>query len=330
MSATCERCGATVTGSVCELCGGTRLVTSNGASVPPPPPAFVPQPQVPPAGGPTPPAWVNPATGQQASSTGFAAPPPRTPTGAGGISSMAQPANRPNGQKIALVSIAAGLSLVLVVGGIVLAARGGTTAAAPLGAGSTRADEPNEQASATATAAQPTSPASATTTMANEVRCWNGSVKSSLSDCTEPRGAAAIRYVYPEYDAAGSCAKMNYREGRTVTFDCTLDKNSLVRYRWWRDKAEAIEHYDSKYAKGSCQVLTAAGQEIGVLCRDKKRVDGQYRMSGFFRDHFSFSVEATTKSRQDELLDTIVMRHPDDFAGYSLADGSKGTVHVLS
>lgn len=160
------------------------------------------------------------------------------------------------------------------------------------------------------------------------VHCWDGSTTSDLAGCSEPELAAGIRYVYPDYDARGSCAYKDYREGRTVTFDCDLGGKKMMRYRWWRDTDEAVAHYKHKFAKGTRQPLVAAGQTIGTLYRDTKPVGGVYRMSAFFRDHFSFTIEAKTRREQNRLLGLLVIRNPDDFTGYPQDTGPKGTVHV--
>lgn len=100
----CERCGARVTGSVCDLCGGTRL-TAAPAAVPPAP--------VPPAA-----ATGHPAPGPP-SGPWFAPAKPAAPTPSQPIAAVRPPSagvRAPSSRRGALVGAAIGVAVLAVIG----------------------------------------------------------------------------------------------------------------------------------------------------------------------------------------------------------------------
>lgn len=313
MGAVCDRCGATVSGSACDLCGGTRFTQVAPVSAPPPPPAPFLAPPSRPDGGPA------------------SVPLPRSPGALPVLSpaSSVSPASGPRSgaaSRKALLVIAGVLGVVLVGGAALFLTRG---------------DQPVTTATALATAPVaseagtieplPQPPSVSAPPVNERARCWDGSTEASVLNCTEPHGIAGVRYVYPEYDARGSCVKKGTDAGDWVRFDCTLGKRSLLRYRWWRDTERAVYHYTTKYGQGTSEPLTVAGQEIGTIYADTQQyAGGIYRVSGFFRDHFSFTVEAPTKAERARLLKLIVMRQPDEFTGYLVATGPREAAHVSS
>lgn len=224
-----------------------------------------------------------------------------------------------------LLPIVAVLALAALGGlgwGAVAIGRGATPAPAAANAGG---------GSAAAVSLTPVAerPASVTPEL-KQAHCWDGSAAQDLSMCSDPLGAAGLRYIYPAFGDKGSCKAMSYRKNTTVTFDCTFRKHELVRYRWWRDTSEAEGHFRYRYRNGATSPLVVAGKSVGTIYRDTKAINGVYNMTGFMRGNFAFTVRASTKARQRALLKIIEMRHPDDFAGYSLESGPKGTVHVPS
>ena len=166
-----------------------------------------------------------------------------------------------------------------------------------------------------------TAPTSTASAIQLTAQCWDGGSEPRIENCSTPTGRPGLDYIFPEHDSAGDCVAKNHRDGRKLTYQCNLGDKSLLRFSWWRVAKEGRAHYKAKYAKGACRELAAAGKAIGRICRDRARVDGRYRMSGSFEDHFSFTVEARTMKEQDALLSQIAIRNPVNFHGHLVSTG---------
>lgn len=241
---------------------------------------------------------------------------PHAPTG-----SHAPPSTRGNGlANRKVLAIAAGVLLIALVISVslIISQRSSAGESPPAAA-------PTQPAVATASTARATVANSQAAPEA-AIRCWDDTVVDTIADCTRPSGTAGLRYVYPGYDHGRSCVYKAYRT-TTATFDCAID-GGVLRFRWWRDKDEALGHYTEKYQKGSKRDLILDGQRVGSLYRDRTPVKGVYRLSGVMWGNFSFSVEAKSTAKVDSLLTLIEVRHPEDLTGYRLDNGPAATVGV--
>ncbi len=175
-----------------------------------------------------------------------------------------------------------------------------------------------------------TSTSAAATDNVPTVQCWDNAIELALTDCTIPSRRAGLRYIFPTYESTGSCVSKVHHKGRNLTYQCSTNRNSLVRFGWWRDKAEHRQHYEKKFPNGPCWALRAGTKDIGTICRDRKRVKGIYRMSGYFLGHFSFSIEAKSKGEQDAILGRVLVRDPQNFRGHLVDVELAPLVHVAA
>lgn len=163
-----------------------------------------------------------------------------------------------------------------------------------------------------APAAPPTSPSTAA---AATFTCWHEVVVPDLAQCPYPARKVGLRYVYLSLDKAwDSCKYVAYRT-TTDVYECT-NKLGLIRYRYWMDADEATRHYDKEFADATSEPMTLDGTDVGTIYRLDKKVNGIYKLTGFWLEkHFSFSIEAPTIAARERLLEQVTIRAYDQLAG---------------
>lgn len=155
--------------------------------------------------------------------------------------------------------------------------------------------------------------------------CWNGDRADDLLDCTDPRDASGVKYLYPSMqDMSSRCARRELTTVDGIVYECFFGQDELIRYRWYQDEDVARLHYEESYADVAPRPFLVDGEEVGTLYQRNGREKGVYRMSVLWhRDHFAFSVEAPTRARQRELLDLVRVRAVADLRGYAQGSGPR-------
>jgi hypothetical protein len=151
--------------------------------------------------------------------------------------------------------------------------------------------------------------------------CWNQVMVPLLKQCTSPKSRTGLRYVYPSLVAQwDDCIYKAYR-ATTDTYECTVGKKGVIRYRYWKDSQEASRHYMTRYAKATTARMYLDGNDVGIIYRLDKRVSGVYALSGFWLDnHFSFSVESPTLADRNDLEKLLRLRAFDQTTGRPSGD----------
>ncbi len=147
--------------------------------------------------------------------------------------------------------------------------------------------------------------------------CWNGKEVDSLDRCSQPTGIAGLKYIYPSMNEQWShCKYVAYRT-TTATYDCTFT-DGVIRYRYWKDSAEADRHYRQKYATGEASDFVLDDNNVGTLYRATKRdKDGKFTMTAHWGGgHYSLSVDSKTRADQDALWETVRFRALFDLRGH--------------
>lgn len=212
------------------------------------------------------------------------------------------PPLRPRGP-IVLGSIV-GIIVLAIVGAAVLRPPSSTT---------------TEQSSATSGVRSPSAMASRTPPGGDDlgVTCWNGKAVDAIERCGRATGTDGLKYIYPSLvDQWEHCEYVDYRS-TTATYDCQFD-TGIIRYRYWRDPAEARRHYLKKYADAKVADFRLDSQLVGVryraTSRDKKGILSMTAHWG--AGHYSLSVDAKTGAEQDGLWRTVRIRAPVDLRGF--------------
>lgn len=147
--------------------------------------------------------------------------------------------------------------------------------------------------------------------------CWNGKTVGDLKSCGRPTGIEGLRYLYPSLKAEWSRCKYLDLRTTTATFECSFDRG-VIRYRYWKDAAEATGHYVDKYANADESEFVLDGQSLGTVYRDIKREkEGVFWMTAQWGDgHYALSVAAKTRAEQEQLWATARIRAVADLQGF--------------
>ncbi len=318
MSAICERCGAAVSGPMCDLCGGTRFVA--GPSAPPPPEA-----------APTPPPVVGDAEHRADSQPG--GPPPKSGAPAA-ATRAAITASTPQPGRNKLIAGGPGAAVVVPVIAVVMQLGGRNSApaaAVPL------QPEPTNSASPT----PESSPTDFESTSAASYACWDGGTTESLDSCGVPEGVAGLKCVLPGLAAnlsgsTYSCSYVKYpkRTEFTLSYDCPASGNTLkdagrlVRYRYWEDGAVARKHYRKVFSDGGSRPFILDGQNVGTVYWNSSPKEYGCRVRAFtlFDSRIVLSVERSSPRLLDQTLQEARFRAAEEqLYGYSGATPSEGT-----
>lgn len=317
MSAICERCGAGVSGAMCDLCGGTRFVA--GPSAPPPPEAAL-----------TPPPVAGDAEPRADSQPGGAQPDRGAPAAAAQAATTTSTARN---KKLWLIAGGLGAAVVVLVIAVVMQLGGRNSAPA---AAIPLQPEPTNSASPTP---EP-SPTHSESTSAASYVCWDGGTAESLNSCGVPEGVAGLKYVFPGLAAnlsgsTYSCSYVKYpkRTEFTFSYDCpasgsTLkDADRLVRYRYWEDGAVARKHYRKVFSDGGSRPFILDGQNVGtVYWNSSPKEYGRYvRAFTLFDSRIVLSIEGSSPRLLDQTLQEARFRAAEQLYGYSGATPSEGT-----
>lgn len=326
VSAICERCGATVNGSMCDLCGGTRFVAA--PSTPPPPDAAeasaavvdnTEYPVGPQPVGPQPDTWAT-ADGPPIL-TAQAIPPTTSPDR--------------NSTKLWVIAGCLGVAVVVLVAAVSMQLSGhNSTPAAAVTA-------PPGRTSASASLSPESSPSvSEDSSLAPSYTCWDGGTAESLDSCGVPEGVAGLKYVFPGLatNLSGSiysCSYVKYpkRDEFTFSYDCPASGSTmehadrLVRYRYWEDGATARKHYRKVFSDGGSRPFILDGRKVGtVYWNNSPKEYGRYvRAFTLFDGRIVLSVEGSSPRLLDQMLREAQFRAADELYGYSGAAPSEGT-----
>lgn len=246
----------------------------------------------------TPPV-TNTAPGHTDTTAGF--------TGAHQGSATAPTGPRPGGQRPRWVIPVAALALV-VIGAIVFMLMRPDASATP---------QPSSPVSSEPSAEPQPSDVMSPSPEAAGFSCWNGMTADVVDDCGTPTGIEGLKYIYPSLVTQWDrCKYADYRP-TTATYDCTFAEG-VIRYRYWKDAAEARRHYTAKYAKADKTELVLDGEVVGTLYRATKRdKKGLYTMTAWWGGgHYSLSVEARDRAAQEKLWNTVTFRAFDDLSGH--------------
>ncbi len=147
--------------------------------------------------------------------------------------------------------------------------------------------------------------------------CWNGKEVDSLERCIQPTGVAGLKYIYPSMNEQWSHCKYAAYRTTTATHDCTF-ADGVIRYRYWKDAAEADRHYRQKYATGEGSDFVLDDNNVGALYRATKRdKGGKFTMTARWGGgHYSLSMDAKTRAGQDALWETVRFRALSDLRGH--------------
>jgi hypothetical protein len=226
-----------------------------------------------------------------------------------------RPAVGTKGLAIAISGIVVVLVLGLVVSNLG-GNRGGVTSAA--NAGQVQTTQPAAPVAADPTAMASTAP----TPSAASYRCWDDSIRASRGQCTKPTGFAGVRWVFPGFtENGGTCQKVSYRK-TTNTYECTFAGTGLIRYRYWKSKSEAMAHYSKKYKGQPTQSIVVDGVTVGQMWRYREpmEADNLYKLSGFFMDNFSFSIDTDSSAQIDRLSPYLKIRNPVDLRASAVSE----------
>lgn len=257
--------------------GPGRFVPPAGPSAQPAPVAPQPMPQ---------PAPSRPASGAPTAAMPGGPVPPGGPVAAGPPGPPAFTPTPPassggGGMRIAIIAV---IALVVVGGGVFGAFAAGLvpgfgTSPATLAPPSPDGEQPSQEPSAiTPTPIEPSpitpTPILPTPTIPPPVgfACWDAGEADSLAACPTPQSREQawqyLRYVYPSLARHDSCkqsdstGKSDY-QGVTVMWECELG-DSLLRYRYWVDPADAERHYGRKFSDSTAETYDVAigGQAV--------------------------------------------------------------------
>lgn len=221
---------------------------------------------------------------------------------------------RPRSRRWLIPVAGAAVTVVVLSGAFLLLPRGGVAVSGPVASSSPAVAEATPSASPSAL---PRGSSVAFT-------CWNGRGADGLDSCGRATGTAGLKYIYPSLnDQWDRCKYVDYRP-TTATYDCQLDEG-VIRYRYWKDSAEAEQHYLEKYTSAEISEFNLDGRPVGTMYRATKRdKKGIFSMTAHWGDgHYSLSVDAKSRAQQDELWGLVTFRAVADLQGYA-SDGMPG------
>lgn len=217
----------------------------------------------------------------------------------------------------------ASLLIVGAVGAVFVAMIVWMWAGPPLAAPSADVRPGRLEASAAAFTSAPGSQTASESPKADTYRCWDHQERASRKSCSKPTGPSGVRWVFPGFENTGApCKKVVYRKN-TYTFECSYDGAGLIRYRYWKSKSEALDHYRKKYKGQPSRSIVVDGRTVGEMWRYGRPMqsDDLYKLSGYFMENFSFSIEAASPAQIDLLIPNLRIRHPSDYRAVSVTEG---------
>lgn len=155
---------------------------------------------------------------------------------------------------------------------------------------------------------EPADPEETTDDPAAVVRCWDGSRADTVDECTEPRGARGIQWVFPSLDTT-KCTK-DKTETRPQIWACSArlgDGTEItLNYSQWNDLDEGLSYYRGQ----SYDETPWPGGRVRWLIISAA---GEYKAAVMYRDEpWSVTIYAPNGDARDRALAKLVKMRPGD------------------